>query len=115
MGSRVDLSLSKRTRKPIQPQPRRYNLNLSTETGRPSLIQLMDGDSEAAKTTAVQSKGRGRKKKNSNSLGSHFAEEEEKKLSLVVKQGNNAVKGLRLSGFASRCIKILSRFIKHPS
>ncbi|RVW48653.1 hypothetical protein CK203_102148 [Vitis vinifera] len=86
MGSRVDLSLSKRTRKPIQPQPRRYNLNLSSETGRPSLRQLMDGDAEAAQMV-VQSNGRV-KKKCSNSLGSRFAEEEEKKqLSLVVKQG----------------------------
>ncbi|KAL6340907.1 hypothetical protein AAG906_032018 [Vitis piasezkii] len=111
MGSRVDLSLSKRTRKPIQPQPRRYNLNLSSETGRPSLRQLMDGDAEAAQMV-VQSNGRV-KKKCSNSLGSRFAEEEEKKqLSLVVKQGKMGVKGLRLSGMVGRCVKILSRLIE---
>ncbi|KAJ9697763.1 hypothetical protein PVL29_007064 [Vitis rotundifolia] len=111
MGSRVDLSFSKRTRKPMQPQPRRYNLNLSLETGRPSLMQLMDGDAEAAKMV-VQSNGR-MKKKCSNSLGSHFAEEEEKKQpSSVVKQGKHGVKGLRLRGMVSRCVKILSHLIK---
>lgn len=108
MGSRVDLSLSKRTRKPMLPRPGRNNLNPTAEAGGPSLMQLMDGDGDAEALKMAAQRGGGVGKKCSNSLGSHFAEEEGKRgLSLVVKPGKlGGGKGLlRLSGMVGRSSK----------
>ncbi|XP_039004554.1 uncharacterized protein LOC120131693 [Hibiscus syriacus] len=93
-----DITLSKRTRKPLNNQPQQPNTNdkESENEDRRSLKQLINGD-EANGGTA--------------SLGRHFSEEEQQ-LQLVKKNQQYNNDGVKLKGMMSRYAKVLSHLIK---
>ncbi|KAJ4711719.1 Protein phosphatase Slingshot 1 like [Melia azedarach] len=113
---RYDITMSKRTRKPLNLEDSYYNNPLkgeesySTKVGegkeedRKSLKQLINGNEKSKVNTDEESRGK-------NSLGEHFTEEE-KQLQLVKTQQQNSVEGVKLKGMVNRYVKVLSHLIK---
>ncbi|XP_022723514.1 uncharacterized protein LOC111280418 [Durio zibethinus] len=117
-----DITMSKRTRKPLNLQEKAIHQNSHTtasifdqsspskgdhheeelESDRKSLKQLINGDEKAISRS-------GSSCRSSTSLGHHFTEEE-KQLQLVKK--NQQDNGLKLKGMMSRYAKVLSHLVK---
>ncbi|KAK6263649.1 hypothetical protein QQP08_020255 [Theobroma cacao] len=127
-----DITLSKRTRKPLDLQEANGTSNIASSkwdnplkifprkaaddddddedegeesSDHKSLKQLINGDGGEAEETSCRLSGR-------SSLGQHF-NQEEKQLQLVKKNQQDGVYGgVKLKGMMSRYAKVLSRLVK---
>ncbi|XVF23094.1 hypothetical protein REPUB_Repub13aG0008400 [Reevesia pubescens] len=128
-----DITMSKRTRKPLNLQEANYHQNNHTiasskwdimfdqrsprkgdheeeESDRKSLKQLINGVDENTKEMSSSEEMNRSGCRNSTSLSHHFTEEE-KQLQLVKKQQqDNGV--IKLKGMMSRYAKVLSHLVK---
>ncbi|KDP20373.1 hypothetical protein JCGZ_05256 [Jatropha curcas] len=111
---RYDITMSKRTRKPLKSNmPQAHadlrgedNLLAKVDEDRKSLKQLINGIANNVEETKEDSENRGR-----NSLGQHFSEEE-KQLQLMRRQNQQGLQAVKLKGIMGRYVKVLSHLIK---